>query len=467
MKIKQEKNMKKKNINRREFLKMAGAAASVMTLTACNNKNNNSTLNVENTAFIPNGQMTYRSFSTLGEDKVSLLGYGCMRFPKIPNPNGKGEIIDQESVDRLVDYAIKHGVNFFDTSPVYSGGQSEVAIGKSLKRYPRSKFYISTKLSNFSNWTYENSVLMYKKSFEILQVDYIDYYVLHSVGSRGDITEFNKRYVDNGIIDYLVKEREAGRIRHLGWSFHGSKETFDDMLILHKKYHWDFVIIQLNYIDWKIATGSGIGAEYLYIELEKRGIPVIIMEPLLGGRLSKLPNHVVTRLKQQAPENSVASWAFRFCGSYKGVLTVMSGMTYIEHLQDNLKSFSPLKPLTKEENNFLLETAGIINSYPTIPCNECQYCMPCPYGINIPAILAHYNKCVNEGNIPESVQDKNYHKARQAFLIGYDRSVPKLRQANHCIGCNQCSHHCPQRINIPQEMQRIDEFVEKLKTSKF
>ena len=142
MKIKQEKNMKKKNINRREFLKMAGAAASVMTLTACNNKNNNSTLNVENTAFIPNGQMTYRSFSTLGEDKVSLLGYGCMRFPKIPNPNGKGEIIDQESVDRLVDYAIKHGVNFFDTSPVYSGGQSEVAIGKSLKRYPRSKLYL-------------------------------------------------------------------------------------------------------------------------------------------------------------------------------------------------------------------------------------------------------------------------------------------------------------------------------------
>lgn len=229
------------------------------------------------------------------------------------------------------------------------------------------------------------------------------------------------------------------------------------MLILHKKYHWDFVIIQLNYIDWKIATGSGIGAEYLYTELEKRGIPVIIMEPLLGGRLSKLPNHVVTRLKQQAPENSVASWAFRFCGSYKGVLTVMSGMT----------CFSPLKPLTKEENNFLLETAGIINSYPTIPCNECQYCMPCPYGINIPTILAHYNKCINEGNIPENVQDKNYHKARQAFLIGYDRSVPKLRQANHCIGCNQCSHHCPQRINIPQEMQHIDEFIEKLKTSKF
>lgn len=459
--------MEKKHINRREFLKVAGATASVTTLTACGKKDNaTQALNAQTTEFVPNGQMTYRSFPTLGDDKVSLLGYGCMRLPSMKNPNGRGDIIDQEAVNRLVDYALENGVNFFDTSPVYSGGQSEVAIGIALKRHPRNSYYISTKLSNFSNWTHENSVLMYKKSFELLQTDYIDYYVLHSVGSRGDITEFNKRYVENGMVDYLVKEREAGHIRHLGWSFHGSKETFDDMLALHEKYHWDFVIIQMNYIDWKIAKGSGIGAEYLYTELEKRGIPVVIMEPLLGGRLSKLPDHVVTRLKQQAPENSVASWAFRFSGTPKGVLTVMSGMTYMEHLQDNLKSFSPLKPLTEEENSFLLETASIINSYPTIPCNDCKYCMPCPYGIDIPAVLLHYNKCVNEGNIPESTQDKNYRKARQAFLVGYDRSVPKLRQADHCIGCNQCSHHCPQRINIPRELQRIDEFVEKLKTNK-
>lgn len=459
--------MEKKNINRREFLKTAGIAAAATAMTACGKKPSGmQSIDSETTAFAPNGQMTYRSFPALGDDKVSLLGYGCMRFPQKPNPNGGGNIIDQEAVDRLVDYAIANGVNFFDTSPVYSGGQSEVAIGKSLKRYPRDKFYISTKLSNFSNWTHENSVLMYKKSFEILQVDYIDYYVLHSIGNRGDIKEFNQRYVENGMVDYLLKEREAGRIRHLGWSFHGSKQTFDDMMTLHEKYHWDFVIIQMNYIDWKIAKGSGIGAEYLYTELEKRGIPVVIMEPLLGGRLSKLPDHVVARLKQQAPENSVASWAFRFCGTRKGVLSVMSGMTYMEHLQDNLKSFSPLKPLSEEEDKFLQETAGIINSYPTIPCNECQYCMPCPYGIDIPSILVHYNKCVNEGHIPENAQAANYRKARQAFLVGYDRSVPKLRQADHCIGCNQCSHHCPQRINIPRELRRIDDFVEKLKTNK-
>lgn len=458
--------MKKLNIDRRDFLKTSGMlASSLALLSGCKNKDGK-VMDTETSEFVLNGKMTYRSFPALDNDKVSLLGYGCMRFPKIPNPNGKGEIIDQETVDRLVDYAIENGVNFFDTAPAYSGGQSEIAIGKSLKRYPREKFYISTKLSNFSNWTHDNSVLMYKKSFEALQVDYIDYYVLHSIGSRGDITEFHKRYIDNGMVDYLVKEREAGRIRHLGWSFHGTQQTFDDMLELHEKYHWDFVIIQMNYVDWKIAQGSGIGAEYLYSELEKRNIPVIIMEPLLGGRLSKLPQHVIARLKEQAPENSAASWAFRFCGSYKNVLTVMSGMTYMEHLQDNLKTFSPLKPLSDEEMNFLLETAGIINSYPTIPCNDCQYCMPCPYGIDIPSILLHYNKCVNEGNVPESTQDPNYRKARQAFLVGYNRNVEKIRQADHCIGCNQCSHHCPQRINIPRELQRIDKFVEKLKTDK-
>lgn len=458
--------MEKKNINRRDFLKVAGVAVSASLLAACGKKSEGEVMWAKTTPFIPNGQMTYRSFSALGNDKVSLLGYGCMRFPQIPNPNGHGEIIDQETVNRLVDYAIEHGVNFFDTAPAYSGGQSEIALGKALKHHPRGKYYLSTKLSNFSNWSHDNSVLMYKKSFEALQTDYIDYYVLHSVGSRGDIKEFNKRNVENGMIDYLVKEREVGRIHHLGWSFHGDKQTFDDVVALHEKYHWDFVILQLNYVDWKFAVGNAIGVEYFYTELEKRGIPVVVMEPLLGGRLSKLPNHVIARLKQRAPENSVASWAFRFSGTPKGVLTVMSGMTYMEHLQDNLKTFSPLKPLSEEEKGFLLETAGIIKSYPTIPCNDCQYCMPCPYGIDIPGILLHYNKCVNEGNVPENSQAPNYRRARQAFLVGYDRSVEKVRQANYCINCNQCSHHCPQRINIPGELRRIDQFVEKLKTNK-
>ena len=168
-------------------------------------------------------------------------------------------------------------------------------------------------------------------------------------------------------------------------------------------------------------------------------------------------------LKLRKPESSVASWAFRFAGSFPGVLTVLSGMTYMEHLEDNLRTFTPLDPLTDDDKVFLEETAQLMLRYPTIPCNDCKYCMPCPYGLDIPAVLLHYNKCINEGNVPASAQDENYRKARRAFLVGYDRSVPRLRQASHCIGCNQCVHHCPQGINIPKEMQRIDHFVEDLK----
>ena len=308
---------------------------------------------------------------------------------------------------------------------------------------------------------------MYHNSFKELQVDYIDYLLLHGIGMGEDGMEtLNDRYIKNGVLDYLLAEREAGRIRNLGFSYHGDIKVFDYLLSQHDKYKWDFVQIQLNYLDWKHASEinkRNTNAEYLYGELEKRNIPAVIMEPLLGGRLSKVPDHIVARLKQQEPERSVASWAFRYAGTPKGVLTVLSGMTYMEHLEDNLSTYCPLKPLTEEETQFLYDTADLMMHYPTIPCNDCKYCMPCPYGLDIPAILLHYNKCVNEGNVPESQQAENYRKARQAFLVGYDRSVPKLRQADHCINCNECRPHCPQGINIPKEMNRINDFVEQLK----
>lgn len=454
-----EDNNNKKQIGRRDFIKILGIAGATATgIAACGGdgaKESKQSSGIK-------GTMTYRSFPSLGDDKVSLLGYGCMRWPTVPSPDGKGDMIDQEAVNRLVDYAIEHGVNYFDTSPVYVQGWSEKSTGIALKRHPREKYYVATKLSNFSNWSRENSINMYKQSFKELQVDYIDFYLLHSIGNGG-IDMFKDRYVNNGMIDYLMKEREAGRIRRLGFSFHGTVDVFDEVLAMHDKVHWDFVQIQLNYVDWRHAKGNNVNAEYLYGELVKRNIPAVIMEPLLGGRLSNVPQHVMERLKSREPENSVASWAFRFAGSQKQVLTVLSGMTYMEHLQDNLRTYSPLVELNSEEKEFLEETARLMIQYPTIPCNDCKYCMPCPYGIDIPAILVHYNKCVNEGNVPENTESANYKEARRAFLVGYDRSVPRLRQASHCIGCNQCSPHCPQSINIPQELHRIDEFVEKLK----
>ncbi|MCD8080412.1 MAG: aldo/keto reductase [Bacteroides sp.] len=460
----QNNKKEKKEIGRRKFLKVmgAGAVATTAALTGCGDSNRTHSGAGGSASKTGYGEMTYRIHPHNG-DKVSLLGYGCMRWPMRPKADGSGEEeIDQETVNELVDYAIEHGVNYFDTSPVYIRGFSERATGIALKRHPREKFYIATKLSNQSNYTRENSLAMYYKSFEELQVDYIDYYLLHSVGGGSGIQLVHDRYIDNGMIDFLLKEKEAGRIRNLGWSFHGQVEVFDYMLSLD--IPWDFVQIQLNYVDWRNAqAGRNVNAEYLYAELEKRNIPAVIMEPLLGGRLAKLPDHLVGLLKQQRPDDSVASWAFRYAGTPEGVLTSLSGMTYMEHLEDNLRTHSPLEPITPEENALLERVTELMLNYPIIMCTECQYCMPCPYGINIPGVFAHYNKCVNEANVPTSSRDENYRKARRAFLIGYDRSVPKLRQSDYCIRCGICEPHCPQSIRIPQEMERINKLVEQLK----
>jgi predicted aldo/keto reductase-like oxidoreductase len=446
--------MKKNNIDRREFFKTAGTAALVMGGLGCISKGGVTA----SAAGAESEGMTYRTNNGNG-DKVSILGYGCMRWPMIKDENGR-DIIDQETVNRLVDYAMEHGVNYYDSSPVYLQGQSEKATGIALSRYPRESYFVATKLSNFSNYTKENSIEMYQKSKENFQTDYIDYYLLHSIG---DGNGFRQRFVDNGMMEYLLEERKAGRIRNLGFSFHGTPEGFDELMAYHDQYHWDFVQIQLNYIDWTHASGRNAKAKYLQEELDKRGIQSVIMEPLLGGRLSKVPEHIAGRLKERNPQGSIASWAFRFAGTHPGVLCVLSGMTYMEHLQDNVDTYSPLKPLTEDELAFLEETAELMQKYPTVPCNDCKYCMPCPYGIDIPAILLHYNKCVNEGEIATSTQDENYRKARRAYLVSYDRAVPKLRQAARCIGCNQCMSHCPQSINIPRELHKIDRYIENLK----
>ena len=460
-----------KRLSRRGFLKTLGiAGVATAGLASCIDSKKNSTSTSTN-ADIPTDKMTYRTCPTSG-DKVSILGFGMMRLPSVSGRSareGEEEMIDQEMVNEMVDYAIAHGVNYFDTSPAYCRGNSEHATGIALHRHPRDKYYIATKLSNFApeTWSREASIAMYRNSMKELQVDYIDYMLLHGVGMGAGMEEFENRYINNGILDFLLEERKAGRIRNLGFSYHGDVKVFDYLLANHDRYKWDFVQIQLNYLDWKYAgqikSFNTVSSEYLYNELAKRHIPATIMEPLLGGRLSNVPDKIVAHLKQREPEKSVASWAFRFAGSKPEVLTVLSGMTRMEHLQDNLRSFAPLKTLTKDDFHFLQAMADEMMKLNTIPCNNCKYCMPCPYGLDIPAILQHYNKCINEGNIPTNSQDANYRKARRAFLVGYDRSVPRLRQASHCIGCNQCSPHCPQGIEIPKELHRIDAYAEQLK----
>ena len=474
-------NKVKKNISRRAFLKLfgGGALTTAAVMTGCRKSTDTQAAEeYRRQVEPPKGKMTYR-INPKTNEKVSLLGYGMMRLP-VEGGGASGRDnkapIDQEMVNRLVDYAMDHGVNYFDTSPAYCQGMSERATGIALSRHKRSDYFVATKLSNSNEetWGRKESMEMYRNSMKELQVDYIDYYLLHGIG-MGGMEALEGRYIDNGMLDFLVEERKAGRIRNLGFSYHGDIEVFDYLLSQHDKYKWDFVQIELNYLDWDYANeinDRNTDARYLYGELKKRGILAVIMEPLLGGRLSNVPQFIANDLKQRNPEKSVASWAFRYAGTPKGVLTVLSGMTYMEHLKDNLLSYCPIVPLNAKEMEYLhKDIAERMVNMQTIPCNDCKYCMPCPYGVDIPGIFVHYNKCKNDGTLPftkktNDEDKKTYIKLRRNYLIGLDRAVPRMRQADHCIGCGHCEPHCPQNIHIPEELHKISDFVEALKQNK-
>lgn len=446
-------------MERRDFIKISGAGALALGAAAvgCAPKKATTSPAEEGPE-----EMVLRENPVNG-DKVSLLGFGCMRWPMI-DVDGQ-RVIDQEAVNEMVDYAIEHGINYFDTSPAYLMGQSEKAAGIALSRHPRDKYFIATKLSNFNNATPEASIQMYKDSFDQLKTDYFDYYLLHAIGSGG-VAAFEQRYVQNGMMDFLIKEKEAGRIRNLGFSFHGAPGEFDELIGLHDsgKYHWDFVQIEMNFVDWNHADGRrNANASYLYEELDKRGIPIVIMEPLLGGRLANVPEAIATQMKEREPDKSIASWAFRFCGTHPRVLCTLSGMTNMDPLLDNVKTFTHFKPLTEEELDFLERMATQMMEYPTVNCTDCKYCMPCPWGIDIPGIFKHYNTSVTEGRYPQSQEQKDYQKLKKAYLVSYNRAIPTLRQAEHCIHCGECLSHCPQSIPIPRELQRINRYIEKLK----
>lgn len=445
-------------MDRRDFIKIGSAGAMGLGAAAlgCSPRK-------PKTASDETEQMIMRENPRNG-DKVSLLGFGCMRWPMVKDESGN-EVIDQEAVNEMVDYAIAHGINYFDTSPAYLRGLSERAAGDALARHPRSSYYIATKLSNFGDHSREASIKMYEDSFKEMHTDYFDYYLLHSIGRGGDHA-FRERYVNNGMMDFLLGEKAKGRIRNLGFSFHGSKDAFDSFMRIHDsgEFTWDFCQIEMNYVDWKHADGvRNVNADYLYAELEKRGIPVIIMEPLLGGRLANVPMGISRQMKMRKPDRSAASWAFRFCGSYPGVLCILSGMSSMDPLKENIQTFGHFEPLNQEELDFMERMAVQMKEYPLVNCTNCQYCMPCPWGIDIPGIFKHYNTSITDGTYAQSREQKDYEKLRKAYLTSYDKAIPTVRQADHCIGCGVCLHRCPQSIHIPDELRRIDAYVEKLK----
>ncbi len=448
---------KKNEMSRREFLQRLGiGAGSAMAMMALE-PFGAIAKRLEDTTFEdgPIG-MTYRTQNGSGE-QISLLGFGMMRLPN-----------NQDEVNQLVDYAIEHGVNYYDTAPMYMGGQSEVLMGNALSRHPREKYYVATKMSNQNRrlWDFDESKRMYEQSFERLKVDYIDYYLLHSIG--GGMETLEGRFLNNGILDFLLKEREAGRIKHLGFSYHGDVRDFDWLLDRQDEYEWDFVQIQMNFLDWRHASLRGgrrvdADAEYLYGKCEKMGVQCVVMEPLRGGAFGNMAKELREQLEAVHPDDSTARWAFRWVGSHPNILTTLSGMNRMEHLEENVKTFSPLVPCTDEENQLLAEIADQMSGYPTIPCTACEYCMPCPFGVNIPGNFSYYNEAVNEHLLPlpdKSVAD--FTERKDQFIAGYKKALPDTSTwASKCRGCEVCLSKCPQQIRIPNQMARIVETLQK------
>ena len=411
-------------MNRRQFLKRLGlGAGSAMALMAMEPLN---VLAKEKGKAGVENRMTYRVQHGSGK-QISLLGFGMMRLPN-----------NQDEVNQLVDYAIEHGVNYFDTAPMYMGGQSEVLTGNALSRHPREKYFVATKMSNQNRrtWSFDESKRMYERSMERLKVDYIDYYLLHSIG--GGMDSLKGRFLDNGVLDFLLKEREAGRIKHL------------------------------NFLDWRHASMRGgrrtdADAEYLYGKCEKMGVQCVVMEPLRGGAFGRMAPELTEKLKAVHPDDSTARWAFRWVGSYNNILTVLSGMNRMDHLEENIKTFSPLDPCTGQENRLLAEIADQMSGIPTIPCTTCEYCMPCPYGVNIPANFTAYNEAVNSHLLPLPHKDAaDYAARKQAFIDSYKKALPDEKTwASRCQDCEICLSKCPQQIRIPNQMARIVETLRK------
>ena len=447
-----------KGMGRREFLRRlglgTGSAVAMMALEPFGALAKNSkTLEMPSDKNDGPIRMTYR-VQHGSNIQVSLLGFGMMRLPN-----------DQEQVNEMVDYAIAHGVNYFDTAPMYMGGQSEVLMGNALSRHPREKYYVATKMSNQNRslWAFDKAKEMYLKSMEKLKVDYIDYYLLHAIGGGG-VENQKERFLDNKILDFLLEERKAGRIRHLGFSYHGDVSAFDWLLDHQEEYHWDFVQILMNCLDWRHASIRGgrrhdADAEYLYNKCEKTGVQCVIMEPLRGGALTRVSEEVEKELRAVRPDDSMARWAFRWVGSHPNILTTLSGMNRMEHVVENVETFSPLDPCTEAENALLAAVADKVAGVPKIPCTTCEYCMPCPYGVNIPGNFAYYNEAFDKNILP--LPDKSaadYAQRKQLFADGYAKALTDTNTwAKKCQDCEECLSKCPQQIRIPNQLARIVE----------
>ncbi len=365
-------------------------------------------------------------YSEVCGEKISKLAFGTMRLPV--HEDGS---IDTEQVDVMTDYAMEHGVNYFDTAYPYHNGNSEIVIGKALARYPRDSYKLVTKFPGHQFMKKYDCEGIFNEQLSKCGVDHFDFYLLHNIYENSLETYKNKDY---GIVDYFVKQKELGRIRHLGFSTHSRTENLEEILdFLGDSI--EFCQIQLNYMDWTLQDARG------KIEmLGKRGIPVMVMEPVRGGKLTDLGDKNNARLKELRPDESIASWAFRWLMNIPEVATVLSGMSNLDQMKDNVKTFSEGESLSDDEWNMLLEIAETMKS--GVPCTSCRYCCEgCPMGLDIPMLLAGYNDL----------------KFASALTVKMQMDgTPAEKWPDKCIGCKACAAVCPQHIDIPVVLKEYD-----------
>lgn len=403
---------------------------------------------------------------------LSILGFGMMRLPILgQNPNQ----IDEPLAEKLVDYAYRHGVNYFDTAWMYMGGNSQVFTGKVLEKYPRESLYIVNKLPGQTPEVQNlaDAKRVFQAQLDKCRTTYFDNYLCHSLGN---VELFQERYLRGGILAYLQEEREKGRIRHLGFSFHGGTKALEYFL---KQCKWDCVQLMLNCIDWNDTDGeTSKVAEHIgfawggvqpagthYRMAVAAGLPIIVMEPLRGGRLVTLNRSATRQLQAAAPNASVASWGLRFVASLPAVSVSLSGMSRFSDVVDNVKTMSAFKPLRAEERKTLMAALEDFRKQRTISCTACRYCMPCQYGITIPEIFKVYNDAAGEGELGAAGDGRGISDAlKRKFLFSYNNQLAPRANASHCIACGKCKPSCPQRLDIPGEMQRIEDLVARMQT---
>lgn len=355
--------------------------------------------------------------------EISRLGLGNMRLPcKTPIKREANPLIDYNKAQELVDMAYENGVNYFDTAYMYHAGKSEKFIGQALKKYPRESYYLADKLPIWMCKRPADMQKIFDKQLQRTGIDCFDFYLLHSL-DKGNFEKCEKY----GAYDFLLEKQKQGLIKNIGFSFHG---TIDDLKTIVAAHHWDFAQIQMNYLDWKNQD-----AKTQYEILTQAGIPVIVMEPVRGGKLADVPKRVEELFKNNAPDKSIASWAIRFCATHDNVLTILSGMNAKEQMLDNLQSLTDFVPMTDVELKICQNAASIINESEIIPCTGCDYCADCPKSVKISTIFDVYNKL----KTGEYTADQAKEKYAQIDV-------------NHtqCVACGKCKEHCPQSIDIPK-----------------